>query len=180
MKCTGVLAKAGAVILACLGMLLPTPVLQAAGTHVGSKQDADGRVPVVVDVALDEAGSLRGQVVDARGKPVVRTALSIRQLDREIATTLSDQSGYFLVTGLRGGMYRIVAGEATGAYRFWAPGTAPPSARPEVLMVLGDQQVLGQGRRWLQLLRNPWVVGGIVMAAAVIPIVIHNSRPESR
>jgi len=180
MKCTAALIKAGAVILACLGLLLPTPVLQAAGTDVGSKQDAHVRAPTVVDVALDEAGSLRGQVVDPQGKPVVGAGLSIHQLDRRIAATVSDQSGHFLVTGLRGGMYRIVAGEATGAYRFWAPDTAPPSARAEVLLVVDKQQVLGQCRRLPQWLCNPWVVGGIVMAAVAIPIVVHNSRPESR
>lgn len=180
MKCTRAVAKAGAVILACLGMLLPTPVLQAAATYEGSRQEAQVRTPVVVDVALDEAGSLRGQVVDAQGKPVVGAALSIHQFDRQTAATVSDQSGRFLVTGLRGGMYRIVAGDATGAYRFWAPGTAPPSARGELLLVLNEQQVLGQFRRLPKWLFNPWVLGGIALAAVAIPVVLHNSRPESR
>ncbi|MFH1919240.1 MAG: carboxypeptidase-like regulatory domain-containing protein [Planctomycetota bacterium] len=167
--------KAGAIALACLGMLIPASALEPAATAaVDSKQ-----APGVADVRLHDGGTLRGQLVNAQGRPLAQSLLSIRQADREIATAVSDQSGHFQVTGLRGGMYQIVAGEATGAYRLWAPRTAPPSAQPGVLVVVGGQQVLGQGNRILCLLRNPWVVAGIVAAAIAIPIAIHNADRHS-
>jgi len=168
--------KAGAIALACLGMLIPASALEPAAAAVDSKQ-----APGVADVRLHDGGTLRGQLVNAQGRPLAQSPLSIRQADREIATAVSDQSGHFQVTGLRGGMYQIVAGEATGAYRLWAPRTAPPSAQPAALVVVGGQQALGQGhgQRLLKCLHNPWVVAGIVAAAIAIPIAIHNADRHS-
>jgi len=171
--------KTGAVALACLGMLLPTPVLHAATGDAGSKQDADGRVQAVADVALDDGGTLRGQVVDPQGNPVAQTTVSLRRVDGQLVTTVADQSGEFQFTGLRGGTCRIAAGGTTRVYRLWAPRTAPPAARVAALVVVDEQQVLGQGGSILRCLRNPWIVAGIVAAAIAIPIAIHNARSKS-
>jgi hypothetical protein len=202
MKRMGVL-KAAAVVLACAGMLLPVPVVQAASAaaDADSKKQAEGTLPEIVDVALYDGGTLRGQVVDLQGQPVARTTVSVRQLDREIATAVSNEVGYFRMTGLRGGMYGIAAGEAVGACRLWAPKTAPPSAQPGALVVVGDQQVLGQGpyggfqcspngcrpvrcyspmSRLKYWLANPLVIAGIVATAVTIPVVLHNSKPSSK
>lgn len=172
MKFVGVL-KAGAIALACLGILVPASALEPATAAIDSRQ-----TPPVVDVMLDDGGALQGQVVDVQGKPLAQSVLSIRQADREVATAVSDPSGRFRVAGLRGGMYQIVAGEATHVYRLWAPRTAPPSAQPGAFVVVGGQQVLGQshhGQRLLKLLHNPWVIAGIVAAAIAIPVAIHNA-----
>ena len=180
MKRMGVL-KAGAIVLACLGMLVPTAALEpAAAASVDSKHATNDQVPAVIDVTLHDGGTLRGQVVDAQGKPLAGSPLSIRQIDREVARVVSDQSGYFQATGLRGGMYQILAGEAAGVYRLWAPRTAPPSAQPGALVVVAGKQVLGQGHRVLCWLRNPWVIAGIVAAAIAIPVAIHNAEPRSK
>jgi len=152
----------------------------AAAASVDSKHATNDQVPAVIDVTLHDGGTLRGQVVDAQGKPLAGSPLSIRQIDREVARVVSDQSGYFQATGLRGGMYQILAGEATGVYRLWAPRTAPPSAQPGALVVVAGKQVLGQGHRVLCWLRNPWVIAGIVAAAIAIPVAIHNAEPRSK
>ncbi|NQT13549.1 MAG: carboxypeptidase regulatory-like domain-containing protein [Planctomycetes bacterium] len=202
MKRTGVL-KAGAVVLACVGMLLPSPVVQAATAagQTDSRGQAERALPEIVDVALYDGGTLRGQVVDVQGQPLPRTAVSIRQSDRDIATAVSNEVGYFRLTGLRGGMYAVVAGEAVGTCRLWAPNTAPPSAQPGALVVVGDEQVLGQGphggfqcsprgcrpvrcyspmSRLKYWLANPLVIAGIVATAVTIPVVIHNSKSSSK
>jgi hypothetical protein len=182
MKRVGAAAKSGAVILACLGMLLPSWSLQAAGRDVGSRQDdsTSARDAAVIDVALDDGGTLSGQVVDAQGKPVVRTSVAISQLDREVASAVTDRSGHFRVSGLRGGMYRLATGKTMRVYRFWAPGTAPPSVRCGTLVVPNEEQVLGQDQKgFFQFLRNPWFVGAVVAAAIVLPIVLHDSDPKS-
>ena len=175
MKRMGLL-KSGTILLACLGLLVPGPMLQASTTDAGPQHPADGRVPAVVDVALSDGGTLHGQVVDPQGNPLSRTAVSIQQFDREVATTVTDPSGRFRAAGLRGGMYRIVAGQAMGTYRLWAPNTAPASARPAALLIPnGVEVVRGQA---LQLLRNPWVIAGIVAVAVAVPVAIHNADAD--
>ena len=179
---TGAAAKSVAVILACAGMVLPNSALQAAETDPGSKH---GRSPSestgVIDVALDEGGTLHGQVVDAQGNPVVETSVVIYHLDRQIASAVTDPSGHFRVSGLRGGMYRVVTGQTTKVYRFWSPGTAPPSVRSGTLVVPSEEQALGQGHtRFWHVLRNPWFVGAVVAAAIILPVALHDSDAKSR
>lgn len=183
MKRMAAAAKSGAVILACLGMLVPNSPLQAAGRDTGSRQEdtTSRRDPAVIDVALDNGGTLDGQVVDVRGNPVVQTSVSIYQSDREVASAATDRSGHFRVSGLRGGMYRLATGKTTRVYRLWAPGTAPPSVHSGTLVVRNEEQVLGQDKTgFFHFLRNPWFVGAVVAAAIVLPIALHDSGPRSR
>lgn len=169
--------KAGAVSLACLGMLIPTPLLHSALAASGN-EPGDPAAAVPADVALADGGRLLGQAVDATGRPLSETSVAVTQADREVAATQADAQGRFAVTGLRGGIYRVTAGQAEGVYRLWAPGTAPPSAQPAALVVAGDgQQVLGQsGPLGYWLCCNPWIVAGLVAAAIAIPVAIHNHQ----
>ncbi len=172
------LLRAGAVSLACLGILVPTPVLRAAVTEAAQVEKGNGAALTMLDVALHPEGTLIGQVLDAQGKPLARIPVSVHQHGRRIAGAVSDGSGMFRVAGLRGGMYHIVAGKANGVYRLWAPDTAPPSAQPGALVVEGGQQVLGQYGHICQWLCNPWVVLGLVAAAIAIPVAIHNADDD--
>ena len=185
----------GVSLVACLGMLISGPVLQAATTEAGPRRLAVGQASAVPDVALDAGGSLRGQVVDAQGNPLGRTPVAIRHLDREVAGTISDASGHFRVTGLRGGVYGIMVGQTEAVCRLWVPNTAPPSARPAALVVVGGEQVLAQGgcdpcgcdpccpplrpcSRLKCWLANPLVIAGIIAAAVAIPVAIHNCKDD--
>jgi hypothetical protein len=170
------------IMLTSLGLIISGPALQAGAADTASQRQSEGsqgRVPAVIDVALDAGGTLQGQVVDARGEAAPRTPVSIQQLDREVARAVTDASGRFRVTGLRGGTYRIVAGEATGAYRLWAANTAPPAALPSALVVAGDQQLVrGNLGQCIQFLRNPWVVAGLVAVAIAVPVALHNAEKD--
>ena len=168
--------KAGMFSLACLGMVLPIPVLQAAVAAKPDGREITEGASACVDVALRRGGVLLGQVVDVNGTPAVGVRVSLCQMDRQIAATVTDQSGYFLLGGLRGGTYEIVAGEARGTYRVWAPNTAPPSAQPGALVVAGGNPVRGQQGPLGYWLGNPWVVAGLVAAAVAVPVAIHNHR----
>jgi hypothetical protein len=178
------LFKRSLITLICVGLILSGPILQATAADNGSKQQTrgdEGRAPAVTDVALQNGGTLLGHVIDAQGKAVAETPVSIQQADRGLARTVTDRSGRFRVANLRGGTYRIVAGEAVGIYRLWAPSTAPPCARPTAMIASSDQQlVLGQGGRLMQFLRNPWVVAGIVTLAIALPVTFHNLDDGSR
>jgi hypothetical protein len=156
-------------------MQIPAPVLRAA---VGAEEAAAaGAAPNAVDVALADGGTLRGQVVDAGGSPVAETPVAIWQLNREVAGTVTDRSGCFAVSGLRGGTYQLTAAGGLAVYRLWGPNTAPPSARPAALIVVGDEQLVRQQGPVLQWLRcHPWFVVGLAATAVAVPIAIHNSN----
>ncbi len=157
--------------LACLGLLTPTPLLHAASHE--SKQQT--REISTVDVALDTGGVLRGQVVNSQGVPLKNTSLSLRQLPGETVTTATDNSGRFELAGLHGGTCQIVAGSSVAVCRLWSPDTAPPSAKPALLIVADGPQVLGQRgpiANWA--LSHPWIVAGVVATAIAVPVAIHN------
>jgi hypothetical protein len=174
--------RTGFITLTSLGLVISGPILQARAADNASNQQTEGKqaaVPSVVDVSLDAGGTLQGHVVDAQGKAAAETPVSIRQVDREVARTVTDRSGRFRVTGLRGGTYRIVAGEAMGVYRLWAANTAPPAALPSALVVSRDQQLVrGNMGRVVQFLRNPWVVAGVVTLAIGLPVALHNTKDD--
>ena len=131
----------------------------------------------VRDIALRDGGLLLGQVVDAAGSPQVNTKVAIARQSGIVATLTTNGDGRFEVPGLNGGVYQIITAHSSGAYRIWSARTAPPTAEQEVLLVAGEDVVRGQGPpgapggalRWLG---NPWVLGGIVATAIIVPLAL--------
>lgn len=134
--------------------------------------------PEPMDVSLDADGLLFGMVVDPQGRPVSGTAIRLRQANREVVALRADAEGRFAVLGLRGGMYEIATARSTGLYRLWAARTAPPSARPGLLIVEGGPQVRGQ-QTMGEFLSRPWVLTGVVAAAIAIPVAVANQHESS-
>ena len=190
MKSAGIL-KGLAIGLAVCGLWLPCMASAA------SPEPA----PVVHDVALRDGGVLLGQVVDRQGAAQRGQRVSLLLDQSQIAVAETDANGLFAFQGLRGGVYQLAAAEGAGAYRVWAPGTAPKVAEPGVLLVAGGDLVRGQDyygdnyygdnyycdnytcydnyspplsrvKFWLS---NPWVVAGIVATAVAVPVGIPNA-----
>ena len=168
-----------AAFLACLGVLIPAPLLCGEMPPVPVPPFA--RSPNIVDIALHEGGTLLGLVVDSQGRPSPRGAVALRHVNREMARTFADQNGRFVVNGLLGGTYEIAAAGTTGLYRLWAANTAPPSAQPVVVIVEGGVRVRGQ-QPAAQLLGNPWVLTAVVAAAIAVPVALTSRQtdPASR
>lgn len=136
--------KTAAVSLACWGMMVPQANLLAAGPQQAAKEAKTAQAPKVVDVALASGGTVTGQVVNAQGVAVDGAVVSIRQGKKEVAKTVSNKDGAFVVKGLKGGVYHVVAGQGSGLFRFWSERTAPPSAQSKALIVTGSNVVRGQ------------------------------------
>jgi hypothetical protein len=134
------------------------------------------------DIALSEGGALVGQVVDPQGAIKAGSPVSLYEGKTPVAISTTDKQGMFVFQGVRGGLYQVTSGDAHGIYRLWSPGTAPPSAKPGVLLVSGNETVRGQaaGASFASLAPIA-AVGGIVAAAVAIPIVVssNNQRPAS-
>jgi len=173
------LLKFAMIFLACVGMILPASILQAAvkgepSTHRTSAQDTP-----FVDVALRPGGVLLGQVLGSNGPPPEATPVSLRQAGRQLATAPTTPAGHFSFKGLRGGTYEITAARASGIFRVWDPNTAPPSARPGALVVSRGSRVRGAEGPLGHWLTCPLILTALVAAAVAIPVGIHNHRIHS-
>lgn len=120
----------GAVVgLACWGMVAPQAALVA--------QENVTRRTQMNDVSLAKSGVLRGRVVDAQGKAVAGAKVAVGFAGRVVARTVTDDNGNYAVMGLRGGLHQVVTSAGSSTVRLWADGTAPATARGEVLTVAG-------------------------------------------
>lgn len=166
--------QATAATLACLGMLIPAPLLQAQSPGPSPQ----GPRPATTDIALHSGGTLVGQVVDGQGRPKGGASVALRQADKALAVAACNPQGYFAFKGLRGGTYELKSAGSAGAYRVWAVNTAPPTAQPGVLMVEGGAQVRGQ-QPVADVLSTPWVLAALVAAAIAIPIILANQGDDT-
>jgi hypothetical protein len=137
--------------------MLPACVLAAQAEKTAQP------VPEVLDVALARGGLLQGQVVDAQGAAMKAVAVSVSFNNQQVAKTVSDDSGRFTISGLRGGVHQVSAGQGAGVYRLWTPEAAPPSAKPGTVVIPGEAVVRGQnGHPVKGILQSPVLWGGIM------------------
>ncbi len=172
-------------IIACFGTLVPLSAF-AAPPNCGP----------IKDVALRTGGLLLGQVVDQQGIAKSNVPVSIQLVGKEVVNTTTDANGVFAAKGLRGGQYRLITPQGATDCRLWTTDTAPPCARPAVLVVSGDEVVRGQRpgcgdacapgpyydqksglANWVKT--HPYIVGGAVAAAVAIPLSLADDDSES-
>jgi hypothetical protein len=132
--------------------------------------------PVVIDIALADGGTVHGQLIDLQGGRVAGVPVSLETQSRAVAATTTTADGRFTAQGLRGGVYHVATAQGQGTYRFWSPGTAPPSARNNAIVY--TQNGVG-GFTPSMLLTNPIVVGSVVGSVVAAPIAVVNSRHAS-
>lgn len=166
------------VIAAILGMLLPTSLLsadelpnpQSAGAP--ANKDAAQRA---IDVSLDDKDVLKGHLVDSAGNPAADVNVFLLNDGRLVAAGCSNDKGAFAIANLAGGKYQIAAGDRAVDVRCWAGDTAPPNAVASTLIQINDVQ-RAQVHPGTCLLANPWIAGGIIAAAILVPVAIKNVR----
>lgn len=136
-----------------------------------------------MDVQLRDSGVLLGQVVDQQGAPLADTSVTLLNGAQKLGETRTNGRGVFAFQGLRGGVYQLSAAQGVGAYRLWAPGTAPPSSQPGALLVAGTDLVRGQlgalccaGDFMRFNLSNPMTVALITATAVAVPVAVATSN----
>ena len=163
-----------AVWLAVVGFCFPSAVF--------AEKPATGPSVVIADVALQEGGTLLGQVVDRQGSPLVKVPVSLRSAAGELARVQTNSNGHFRFSGLRNGVYEVATPVGANVYRVWSHRAAPPAAQPQALVVVGNEVLRGQsGSRLMRTLReNPLIPIGLVAAAIAIPLaVVDDDGPRS-
>jgi hypothetical protein len=172
-------SKALAVSTACLGMIVPAGARATDNQVVNlpATQAVEAALPVAQDVALGPGGTLEGCVVDAQGNAVPAAPVSVHQQQVEVVKLTADQTGSFAVSGLRGGVYRLVSLQGDGVYRAWPAGTAPPSARQRA--VIKYVQFSEGESPLISLLTSPWTIAAFVAAAIAVPVTLANRNHDS-
>jgi hypothetical protein len=172
--------------LSCVGLILPTSVLEAAPPlAVPVRRDVRGHAPLpsqrlAGDVSLDSAGYLHGLVVDGHGVPVADQAVVLGQTGRQFAHVRTGAAGRFRVGPVRGGTYLLSSGGHGRLVRAWAPHTAPPAAAKTVLVVAGDEVVRGQMPLEEFFASDAVIVCGLVAAMIAVPIAVSTSKSKPR
>jgi len=184
MGCTTLLRKI-VLSIACLGLLLQTPLAMAAATSATASKAApvaaqakNQQKVTVFDVGLHKDNTLIGQLVNTQGVPQAKQKISLIQKKRILATATTDKNGYFAFAKVAPGTYSVVAPKSQGICRVWAPKTAPPSSQLGLLMVEGKGAVRAQEGPIAYWLGKPWVIAGLVGAAVAIPVAIHNHQND--
>lgn len=162
------------VAAACLNFILPLRLTVAA--------DPPGRGPVAPlqlrDIALQDGGLLQGQLLDRQGRPLAGTVVQIAQRGSLLAQTRVAADGRFAFRGLRGGVVQVISPQGVAPCRLWAPRTAPPNARPSLLMVQGQMAQRGQ-LPFAALFTNPLLLALIIGAAVAIPVIVNQTKDKS-
>lgn len=139
------LAKWAAIVLATLGLVLPSSVFAAddkpAAKDAPVKLAKKGQVP---DISLAEGGVFAGRVVDHTGKPLEGAEVVIKQNKKELARVVTDENGLFTHPEMKGGVYQVSSGNTQGDFRLWTEKTAPPAAKGHALLVQGKNGARGQ------------------------------------
>jgi hypothetical protein len=128
--------------------------------------------PVIRDVALQPGGILKGQVLNEQAVAQGQTKIAIAHMGKPFTVTQTDKDGRFVLTDLKPGVYELHLAQGGGAYRVWAPRTAPPAAEEGVLLIQDSRVVRGANGGAFGFLANPWVLAGIVAAAIAIPLAL--------
>ena len=182
------LLRAMCVPVVLLGVASSTNTLWGAGPADAVHFSLKTTIPAIVDVKLAPGGILRGRIVDVRAVGISKADVFVRQANGELTTTKTDIRGDFAISGLRGGVHQVVSGPVGCVVRAWAPKTAPPVAREGILIVVGQDLVLGQhptgpiGRFWENskyALTNPLVMTGIIATAIAVPVALNNRDKDS-
>ncbi len=182
-----------------MGVIFPQLSLAVERHSPGSigaqRQTSSAPARIAIDVALRGNGEFHGQILDPQGYALRGVPVGLQRNGKIVARTHTDEHGKFQFTGLRGGVYNIRAPGGGNTYRLWSPGTAPPSAREQVIVVSGAlvraqdaYYVPAEGELYnanepigdsvLQFLASPWFIGAVIAAAIAIPLAIDDDENQ--
>ena len=136
--------KSMAASLATLGLLFPQARLMAdtpAPKAPVNKQSQVNRIP---DLLLTSGGTMTGRVVDHTGKVIEGANVVLKQGNKEIAQTTTDEEGLYSFKNVKGGVYHVESGNTEGVFRVWTEKSAPPTAKEHALLVMGKNGARGQ------------------------------------
>lgn len=171
--------KKSLIAMTLVGLAIPQSTIQAGQQKVmlnrSVKQLADNST---LDIQLSQGGTFSGRVVDHAGVAVKSAPVVIKQGRTTVLETVTNDRGEFSAANLKNGTYQISSGSTSGAFRVWSEKTAPPSAKPQGLLVMGENGARGQvgAMDGTTMLLTGLAVGGL--ATGITGIVIANDAKK--
>jgi hypothetical protein len=122
-------------------------------------------------------------LVDQQGAASQATPIVLFKNGRAVARTQTNDRGAFVFGNVRGGVYVVAAPGAGQICRVWAPGTAPPAAAPQTLLVA--QTPIARGQiftptslyEWFEM--HPVLGYTLATAAIALPIILITQEDEA-
>ncbi len=136
--------KGMAVSLATFGMMVPQTRLLADTQQPKAPISRTSQVTRVPDLLLTAGGTMSGRVCDHTGKVLDGAKVVLKQNNKEIAQTVTNDEGLYSFKNLKGGLYQVTSGNTDGVFRVWTEKTAPPTAKEHALLVMGENGARGQ------------------------------------
>lgn len=161
----------------CIGMLASQSGLRAEGADpkAGKTTVRPILIPKVTDVTLGDGGKLEGRFVDSQGKAIDAAPVMVVHKGKEVARTMTDADGRFVIKNLRTGDHAICSAQYVQQARLWTEKNAPPSSKTESVIVAKEGVVrgqdgccLGMGPDFLTLGIVALGVGAIVLGAITL------------
>lgn len=165
--------RGAAVALAAAGMMIPNAPAMAAGPARAQVKTVDAKI---FDIALSDGGTFKGRVVDHTGAAVEGAEVSVKQNNKEVAHSVTDKNGSFVVANMKTGVYTVNSGATEGVYRVWSEKSAPPSAKEQSLLVMGENGTRGNFGAGDGM---TWVIGGVAVTALVLSIIALSRQNEN-
>ena len=135
--------------------------------------------PATLDTSAQSDGMIRGRLVDPRGNGVSQSMLRLHQGNQVFAKAETDASGRFVIPSPPPGGYQLTDGRWVQSLRIWAPGTAPPAAGQEILIVAPGPVIAGQVAPLRYWMSNPNVMLATAAIAIAIPIILFNVSQDN-
>ena len=118
---------------------------------------------------------LEGRFVDSQGKAIDAAPVMVVHKGKEVARTMTDADGRFVIKNLRTGDHAICSAQYVQQARLWTEKNAPPSSKTESVIVAKEGVVrgqdgccLGMGPDFLTLGIVALGVGAIVLGAITL------------
>jgi hypothetical protein len=124
----------------------------------------------IFDISMSQS-TFKGRVVDHTGSAVEGAAVTVKQNNKEVAHSITSKDGSFAVNNLKNGIYTVSSGATEGTFRVWNEKSAPPSAKEQGLLVLGQNGARGQFGCCGGGDACCWLVAGIATAGLIVGIV---------
>jgi hypothetical protein len=136
--------KGMAASLATLGMMVPQTRLLADAPAPKASVGKTSQVNRIPDLALTAGGTMSGRVVDHSGNVIEGAKVVLKQGNKEIGQTVTNNEGTYSFKNVKGGVYQVSSGNTDGVFRVWSEKSAPPTAKGHALLMMGENGARGQ------------------------------------
>lgn len=146
----------------------PTPATAAT-------EAAETITPIAVRLADDR--TLQGTSVTRNGQPAAGQTVVLGQRGKVVAKTTADDDGRFQFTLKKPGEYQLATADAVAFVNCFTAATAPADAVSQILV--SQDAMIARGQQPISALLHPLVIGLVIAAAIVIPIVVSNNKDDA-